>query len=189
MLIKLERYGIRGICHKFIESYLLNRTQYTNFQQVDSEHCYIKYGVPQGSVLGPLLFLIYINGIANSSQDGQFVLFADDTNVFVTGKNEEDVYSKANKVLENISEYMISNQLHINQIKSVYMHFRPDNWASCARAREYGSEKFLMLNGKKLLREDKVKYLGVIIDDQLSWKPQIEHLRQKLNSSINIINN
>ena len=92
-------------------------------------------------MFGPLLFLIYINDITNASKDGEFVLFADDTNIFVVGKTEEEVYSKANLVLDAVRNYMELNLLHINLSKSVYMHFRPGRYSSCARVREYGSEE------------------------------------------------
>ena len=193
LLIKLEHYGIRGTCHSLLTSYLANRTQYTNFQQVFSDTCLVEYGVPQGSVLGPLLFLIYINDIVNTTELGHFVLFADDTNIFVSGKDENEAYENAKIVLSKVDKYMNENLLHINLDKSVHMHFRPNLNASesltCARTRQYGSENALRLKigEHKLKKVDKVKFLGVIIDDKLNWEPQIENLTKKLNLSMIMI--
>ena len=189
LLVKLEHYGIRGPCLDLIESYLCNRQQYVDFQNTHSDHCKIEYGVPQGSVLGPLLFLLYINDITNSSSSklGHFVLFADDTNIFVAGKTEQEAYLNANKVLESVNNYMESNLLHINLSKSVYMLFRPGRYSSCARAREYGSENSLTLSGTTLTRVNEVRFLGVIIDHELSWEPQLDNIRCKLTTSIAII--
>ena len=75
--------------------------------------------------MGPLLFLLYINDILNCSKLGIFVLFADDTNIFIKGKNLADVFQKANEILSSVHTYMKLNELHINMSKSCYMHFNP----------------------------------------------------------------
>ena len=120
-----------------------------------------------------------------------FVLFADDTNIFVAADTESEVYRIANQVLAKINQYMISNQLHINVGKCSYMHFHPrlnnEQRLTCARVRCYNRNLSLNLNGIKLNKVDKVRFLGVIIDDKLTWEPHIEYLESKLNSCIVMI--
>ena len=191
LLKKLDFYGVRGKCLDIIASYLSDRQQYTNFQGSLSSELPVDYGVPQGSVLGPLLFLVYINDIAHVSERDEFVMFADDTNIFISGENEREVHECANEVLKNVEEFMFDNMLHINATKSCYMYFRPnicmEERLSSARTREFGRECSITLCNQKLKRVKSVKFLGVIIDEELSWDAHIEHLSNTLNSSIAMI--
>ena len=108
---------------------------------------------------------------------GEFVLFADDTNIFVTGKDEKSAYLKANIVLEKVHEYMYSNQLHINTEKSCYMHIHPSLNSTarltCARSRPLNCGLQLKIGSEKLKKEPNVNFLGVIIDDELNWEAHI----------------
>ena len=192
LIYKLNFYGLRGLSLKLIKSYLSGRTQTTKFQSENSDESNIEYGVPQGSVLGPLLFLIYVNDIVMSSDLGKFVLYADDTNIFVSGNSEAEAYEKAQSVLNAVYDYMYANQLHINVEKSCYMHFRHEysnkERLVCARTdRTYDRLLSLKLCDKKLKKVSKVKFLGVIIDEKLKWEAHIEHLQKKLKLSIIMI--
>ena len=176
LLNKLESYGVRGNTLKLIKSYLTNRLQYVNIFGEDSKHELIQYGVPQGSCLGPLLFLIYINDICNANTNGEFVLFADDTNIFVSAKDKATVYAMANNILSSIHNYMIANKLHINMTKCCYMYFCPKTTIKP----EDNTLHTLHLNGSNILKVNQTKFLGVIIDDKLTWQPHIDHLHKKL---------
>ena len=143
--------------------------------------------------MGPLLFLIYINDIINCSKTSRFVLFADDTNIFISANNESEAYKIANKTLEDLQRYMLSNQLHINLSKCTYMHFRPDlnkeerQVSAQTLPHTYHLKHKLFIRGVKIKKVDKVRFLGVIIDDKLKWDAHISHLETRLLSSITMI--
>ena len=149
----------------------------------NSDPLTVEWGVPQGSVLGPLLFLIYINDLCNVSQNGKFILFADDTNLFVAGDSRQEVHCLANEILGSISTYMKCNLLHVNAKKSCYLYFNPNSREDNSLVNKDLENLNLVINGSVFRRVKTAKFLGVLMDDELSWKPHIESLNCKLKSA------
>ena len=139
----------------------------------------ISSGVPQGSVLGPLLFLIYINDLPNISKILHFYLFADDTNIFFEADNLETLEKIVNKELKWLSHWLNINRLSLNLSKTNFVIFHPYNKPI--------KKMTLKINGKAIAEEDYVKYLGVLVDSKLSRKNHINNLAKEIFRSIGVL--
>ena len=124
---KLNHYGIRGTANKWFYSYLEKRKQFVTIDSVSSDAKIIKCGVPQGSILGPLLFILYLNDIMNLSQLDNLILFADDTNMFISDNDLTSLIFKANDELSKLSLWFRVNRLSLNVKKTNFILFRTKN--------------------------------------------------------------
>ena len=139
-------------------------------------------GVPQGSILGPLLFLVYINDNCKTTDYGEFILFADDTNLFYSHENISTLTSVINTELCKISDWLQSNKLEIslNIKKSNYIIFKP-------RQKRQVYNLALTINNNTIDRVKEVCFLGVILDENLTWKAHVSYIARKISKSIGII--
>ena len=179
LLTKLNHYGIRGVAYDWFESYLSNRKQYVTYNGSKSSTKTVRCGVPQGSILGPILFLIYINDLASICKKTLPFLFADDTNLFISGENIEKMIEDLNKELMEISHWLKVNKLSLNIKKTHYMLF------TSKKIRP--TELNIQIDGNGIEEVSHTKFLGVYIDNKLNWKKHISYIYGKVSRGIGII--
>ena len=179
LLDKLHFYGIRGVTHDLFRNYLLDREQFTAFSEHDSLHEKVTCGVPQGSILGPLLFLIFINDLANISSIMNILLFADDTNLFFKHDNVEWLAKTINTELCKVSNWISANKLQLNYDKTHMMVFN-----SCKRDT---SKLNIFIDGHAVKTVKTTKFLGVSIDDDLKWKAHVNEILLKISKTIGVM--
>ena len=180
LLKKLEHYGIRGIALEWFKNYLTNRKQIIKYKSEKSESLTIKCGVPQGSVLGPLLFLIYMNDISRSSEILSIILFADDTNLFFSHKNLFTLKETMNRELSKIASWLSANKLSLNIKKTHFIIFK-------SRGKKSNQHVSIIINNQEIEQVKCTKFLGLYIDDEFTWKYHIDQVASKISKMTGIL--
>ena len=185
LLYKLEKLGIRGIAKTWFEDYITDRKQCVRLNKENtndyyySKLCNISHGVPQGSILGPILFLIYISDMTNSIKHGTAISFADDTTLIISDKSFEDLYSNTYEDINSLIDFLNANKLSINLNKTKYILFKPNLRKVC----NLNKEPKLIINNTEIKQVDKIKFLGLHIDSKINWIYQVNSIISKLKQS------
>ena len=185
---KFSHYGIDGIALRWFQSYLSNRKQYITLEGIESDKMDISVGVPQGSILGPLVFLIYINDAHRASQALNFIHFADDTTLsqnlaFFSGGNltRSQMERRINAELSNVYNWLCVNKLSLNVSKSRCMIFK--NRKIDTVSMPWNIE----INGEKVECVSEFNFLGILLDEFLSWAPHTKKVCSKISRTLGVI--
>ena len=181
LLHKMNYYGIRGTALTLIKNYLNNRFQYINYKNQDSSLLEVKTGIPQGSILGPLFFSIYINDLVNATNKLSYLMYADDTTLYFNLEDfpNQNRSTSINAELEKISTWLKLNKLTLNVEKSKYMIFHK---------RRKIDPLSLTINNNEISNVTQFCFLGIIIDENLSWKNHVDMVTNKLSKITGILN-
>ena len=165
--------NIKVILYNLLSTYLSNRKQYVQFESVCSKMLNIQHGVPQGSSLGPLLFIIYINDFPNASKLFQCIMYADDTTlsccVYTIQSNDKDMV--INTELSKVNKWLVSNKLLLNINKTKYMLFH--------KAPKHVPLQHLHINNNEISDVNTFNFLGLQMNDNLKWNTHIDHVSPK----------
>ena len=176
LLDKLSYLGISGISKDLLASYLSNRQQYVRFDNQNSEIAQITTGVPQGSILGPLLFLTYINDFVDTSTLFNFMLFADDTTII--SKIDAKHVNLINKELDKLFLWLELNKLSLNISKSKCMFFH--------QSQKSIIYPIITINGVEIEKVDNFNFLGLIINKNLKWNSHVNYIASRMSRSIGL---
>ena len=180
----MKLYGIGDKNLAWFESYLSNRKQYIQIDENrKTDFKYVTCGAPQRSILGPLLFLVYVNDLPNASRLLDPIMFADDTNLFFNHKNIKHLFTVVNNELVNIKDWFTANKLSLNLEKTKYSFFHKPSKKDDIPLRL----PKLIINNYEIKREESIKFLGVLLDQHLTWKGHIKLTENKIAENIGIL--
>ena len=182
LLRKMEIYGVTGNALNLMKSYLTDRKQICQLNGVSSTENQIGCGIPQGSILGPLFFLLYINDLPECLRQTTPRLFADDTNLTATGKTVEEAERAMNGDLEYVKNWLLANKLSLNVAKTEFLLI-----GSHYNIRTITAQPNIGIGHNSLKQVTHSKVLGVEIDQFLSWDKHVDSIAKKLTSGIGAI--
>ena len=176
---KLRAYGVRGKSGDWFESYLTNRKQFCSLNGLHSKAKKVTCGIPQGSCLGPLLFIIYLNDLEECLQFSRASIYADDTSLTIASSNSVKLVDDAHRELLNISEWMRVNKLSPNPKKTEFMVI-----GHPLKTRSLDLPEVLTLDGSDIKKVGQAKSLGIIIDESLTWDEQYRRVKGKMSAGL-----
>jgi hypothetical protein len=181
LIDKLQKYNFGNDTIKWFESFLSQRKQVVKINGEYSDEIDVELGVPQGSKLANMLFILYVNDLVNHLKDCDIIMYADDTSISVSGSTTEEVIDKMNNILKIVSDWLKFNRIALNKNKCKYIIF------SNRQKKNLVKNVDIVIDDTIIENVDQIKYLGVIVDEKLDFSKNSELVIKKLNKKLGFI--